>query len=207
MLMENNSTSSIAFFDFDGTITSKDTLAEIIKFAKGKRAYYFGLLVLSPILIAYKLKLLSNHAAKQIMLRYFFKGMALNDFNVLCMNFTKNVLPSLLRKEALRAIRNHIENKTKVVVVSASPLNWVKPWCDQFNIDCIATCLEIKDNKLTGKISGRNCHGQEKVNNINNNYQLKNYSSIYAYGDTPGDLPMLALSTHKFYKPFKEKLY
>lgn len=206
-MINNSSTSSIAFFDFDGTITSKDTLAEIIKYAKGKPAYFFGLIILSPVIIAYKLKLLSNHKAKEIMLQYFFKGMLLTNFNALCSDFTKNKLPSLLRKEALRTIRNHIENRTKVVVVSASPLNWVKPWCDQFNIDCIATCLEVKDEKITGKISGRNCSGQEKVNHITNNYQLKTYSDIYAYGDTPGDLPMLALSTHKFYKPFKRKVY
>ncbi len=202
-----NSKPSIAFFDFDGTITSKDTLAEIIKFAKGKFAYYTGLIILSPVIIAYKLKWLSNHKAKEIMLRYFFKGMLLPNFNTICEDFTKNKLPSLLRKEALRAIRDHIENKTKVVVVSASPVNWVKPWCDQYNIDCIATCLEIKNNKLTGKISGRNCYGQEKVNHISNNYQLNSYSDIYAYGDTKGDLPMLALSTHKFYKPFRKKAY
>ena len=198
---------SIAFFDFDGTITSKDTLAEIIKFTKGKLAYYTGLTILSPVIIAYKIKLVSNHKAKEVMLRYFFKGMLLTNFNTLCEDFTKNKLPSLLRKEALRTIRNHIENRTKVVVVSASPVNWVKPWCDQYNIDCIATCLEIKDNKLTGKISGSNCSGQEKVNHIKNNYQLNNYSDVYAYGDTQGDLPMLALSTQKFYKPFRKKVY
>jgi len=44
--METNPGKSIAFFDFDGTITSKDTLAEILKFAKGKRAYYTGLVIL-----------------------------------------------------------------------------------------------------------------------------------------------------------------
>ena len=205
--MESNSNTAIAFFDFDGTITSKDTLAEIIKFHKGKAAYNTGLIILSPVIIAYKLKILSNHKAKEIMLRYFFGGMLINKFNEICVKFTKNVLPGLLRKQALETIRNHIENQTKVVVVSASPINWVKPWCDQYNLDCIATCLEVKDNKLTGKISGENCSGHVKVHHIKNAYELKNYSTIYAYGDTPGDKHMLALSNHKFYKPFKEKVY
>ena len=205
--MESNSVTSIAFFDFDGTITSKDTLAEIIKFYKGKASYYFGLILLSPILIAYKIKLLSNHRAKEIMLRYFLGGTLLSKFNEVCIKFTKDILPGLLRKQALEAIRKHIENKTKVVVVSASPINWVKPWCDQYNLDCIATCLEIKDTKITGNISGENCSGEVKVHNIKNAYELKNYSVIYAYGDTPADKHMLALSNHKFYKPFKEKAY
>lgn len=203
--MKSNSGSAIAFFDFDGTITSKDTLAEIIKFSKGKMRYYTGLLILSPVLIAYKIKLLSNHKAKEFMLQYFFGGTLLSDFNAVCKEFTKIKLPSLLRKQALQEIRKHIENKTKVVVVSASPVNWVKPWCDQYNLDCIATCLEVKNDTITGKISGQNCSGQEKVNHITSNYMLKTYSDIYAYGDTSGDLPMLGLSTHKFFKPFREK--
>lgn len=205
--MENTLAPAIAFFDFDGTITSKDTLAEILKFAKGKWIYYSGLLMLSPVLIAYKLSLLSNHKAKEIMLGFFFKGMPLNEFTSVCKEFTRIKLPVLLRKEALTEIRKHLQNNTKVVVVSASPVNWVLPWCQQFNIDCIATCLEIKDKKLTGKIAGRNCSGKEKVKHILNKYNLSEYSTIYAYGDTRGDLPMLALSTHKFYRPFKEKIY
>lgn len=205
--MAENPGPAIAFFDFDGTITSKDTLAEIIKFYKGKVAYYTGLVILSPVLIAYKLGILSNHRAKEMMIRFFFKGMDLNDFDSLCKEFTRVKLPALLRKQALTEIRKHIQSNTKVVIVSASPVNWISPWCKQFDIDCIATNLETKNKQLTGKILGRNCSGKEKVKCISAKYNLKSYSTIYAYGDTPGDLPMLALSTHKFYKPFREKIY
>jgi phosphatidylglycerophosphatase C len=204
--MENNLERSIAFFDFDGTITSKDTLAEIIKFAKGKNNYYKGLLILAPILFSYKTRLLSNHRAKEILLQYFFHGTDVDVFNEICNQFTKEKLPSLIRKQALKEIHQHKQNNTKIVVVSASPVNWVSPWCKQLNIDCIATRLEIKNEMITGKILGRNCSGNEKVNCIKAKYNLTDYSKIYAYGDTSGDLPMLALSTHKFYKPFKEKI-
>jgi phosphatidylglycerophosphatase C len=205
--MKNNLERSIAFFDFDGTITSKDTLAEIIKFAKGKNNYYKGLLLLMPILFSYKTKLLSNHRAKEILLQYFFYGTDVNVFNEICNRFTKEKLPALIRKQALEEIHQHQRNNTKIVVVSASPVNWVSPWCKQLNIDCIATRLEVKNEKITGNILGRNCSGKEKVSCIKAKYNLADYSKIYAYGDTHGDLPMLALSTHKFYKPFKEKNY
>src|SRR4051812_6394354 len=102
--MENNSRPSIAFFVFDGTITSKDTLAEIIKFAKGKLNYYVGLLILSPILISYKTKLLSNHRAKEIMLQFFFKGTDVSKFNEICNQFAEKKLPALLRQQALKQI-------------------------------------------------------------------------------------------------------
>ena len=62
----------IAFFDFDGTITTKDTLLEFIKFYKGKYQFYLGFLVYSPFLVAYKLKIIPNYVAKQKVLQYFF---------------------------------------------------------------------------------------------------------------------------------------
>ena len=55
---------TIVFFDFDGTITTKDSLAEFIKYAVGTKKYYLGLLIQSPMLIAFKLKLMANDKAK-----------------------------------------------------------------------------------------------------------------------------------------------
>ena len=45
----------VAVFDFDGTITRKDTLIEFIRFAKGSAALYWGLLLHLPWLILMKL--------------------------------------------------------------------------------------------------------------------------------------------------------
>ena len=59
----NRSPRHLALFDFDGTVTEKDSLIDFIRFAAGTPAYYLGLLKISPVLTAYALKLLSNHAA------------------------------------------------------------------------------------------------------------------------------------------------
>lgn len=197
----------IAFFDFDGTITSKDTLAEVLKYIKGKFRYYTGILILSPIIISYKIGLLSNHKAKEILLAYFLKGFDVNRFNTLCNEFAETILPDLLKKSALHEIRKHLQNKTQVIIVSASPENWILPWCSRYNIKCIATILEVKNQKLTGKIVGRNCSGIEKVRLIRLKYNLSEYKKIYAYGDSKDDLPMLELATERNYKPFQKYNY
>lgn len=199
--------SSIAFFDFDGTITTRDTLAELLKFKVGRLKYYTGILFLSPVLVLFKLGLLSNHRAKEIMLEYFLKGDSATEFNALCREFVETRLPALFRKGALAEIRRHLQNNTQVVIVTASPENWVQPWCQQFNLECIATKLKIRNGKLTGKIAGQNCSGEEKVKHILKRYNLSYYTKIYAYGDTSGDLPMLSLATDSYYKPFKERAY
>jgi HAD superfamily hydrolase (TIGR01490 family) len=194
---------SIAFFDFDGTITRKDTMLEFIRFSKGDTAYYAGMLLLSPWLLAMKAALVSNAAAKERMLTYFFGGVPLQDFQFSCTAFIEERLPSLLRPDAMAAISAHQDKGDEVVVVSASAENWVAGWCQANDIKCIATRLQVVNDKITGKLNGPNCNGLEKVNRIKANYDPANYESVYCYGDTSGDKPMLSIATHAFYRHFK----
>ena len=53
----------IAFFDFDGTITTHDTFLEFIRFCKGTSAYYMGFLLNAPYLVAMKMKPMPRPAA------------------------------------------------------------------------------------------------------------------------------------------------
>lgn len=194
---------AIAFFDFDGTITRKDTLFEIVRFQKGNIHLYLGLMQLSPWLIGMKLGLITNAAAKEKMLSHFFKNTPLEDFQKKCDRFIEKRLPLLVRRNALEEIKKHLQNGVTVVVVTASAGNWMEGWCQKMNINCIATRLEVKDNKITGKINGRNCNGIEKVNQIRAHFDLSGFDTIFAYGDTKGDKEMLSLATFSFYKPFR----
>lgn len=193
----------IAFFDFDGTITKKDTLLEFIKFSKGKIGFYFGFLINSPYLVAFKLKLISNQTAKEKILRFFFKNMPVERFQVLCDNFSRQVLLGLIRAKALEEIEKLKNEGVTIVVVSASPENWIRKWAGDNSIQTISTQLEIKDDKLTGKILGNNCHGEEKVIRIKENYVLSEYETIFAYGDSSGDKHMIKLASVAHYKPFR----
>jgi phosphatidylglycerophosphatase C len=193
----------IAFFDFDGTITRKDTLLEFIKYSKGRFRFYAGFALNSPWLIALKLKLISNQAAKERILTWFFRNTPLDTFTGVCDRFAIDVLPGLIRPKALQEIALLKEKGATIVIVSASPENWIRPWTGPNSIDLIATRLEADKTRLTGRIQGRNCHGLEKVERINQLFQLADYSTIYAYGDSSGDKPMLGLATNSFFKPFQ----
>ena len=193
----------IAFFDFDGTITTRDTLLEFIKFSRGTMPFYLGFILNSPWLIAYKLKLISNQTAKERILKHFFGKMPLADFEKTCGDFAQKVLPGLLRPKALTEIGTLREQNATIVIVSASPGNWIRPWADTLGLQLIATRLETSEGALTGRIYQRNCHGQEKVSRINESFRLDEYEPILAYGDTGGDKPMLALANISFYKPFR----
>ncbi|MBC7904498.1 MAG: haloacid dehalogenase-like hydrolase [Gemmatimonadaceae bacterium] len=193
----------IAFFDFDGTITTKDTLLEIIKYHHGNAKFLFGFGLNAPFIAAFKAGIISNQSAKERVLRFFFGRMPVSVFQEKCDQFAKEELPALLRPKALAEIHKLKELGAEVVIVSASAGHWISSWCADNNLKLIATRLDENDGKLTGKISGRNCHGDEKVARIKELFDLKQYDEIYCYGDTKGDKPMLGLATFSFYAPFR----
>jgi HAD superfamily hydrolase (TIGR01490 family) len=197
-------TDKIAFFDFDGTITTRDTLLEFIRFCKGTTGLYTGFLLKSPWLLAYKLKIISNQRAKEAVLRFFYRKLPAEWFEGSCTRFAEQKLPALIRTKAAKELTRLQELGYEIVIVSASPGDWIRPWAASIGATLIATRLATDDKgRLTGKIVGKNCHGEEKVNRIHLEYRLEDYRSIYAYGDTKGDLPMLRLAHHPFMKPFR----
>ena len=194
----------IAFFDFDGTITNTDSLLKFIRFVVGDGKFLIGLAALSPILISYKLKVIPNYKAKQIMLAWFFKGCGENKFKKVSREYSLNHIDKILREPAMKKINWHKSKGHKVVIVSASIESWLKPWCDKNNLELIATRLEIVDRKISGNFLSKNCHGIEKVNRIKENYNLGDFEYAYAYGDSRGDKEMLELADEIFYKPFRD---
>jgi len=193
----------IAFFDFDGTITTKDSFLEFIKYQKGSFKFYAGILLNSPYLVAFKVGIISNQLAKEKVMSFFFGKMQVEKFQLACNEFSDKVIPSLIRPKALLEIRKLQEAGVEVVIVSASAENWLRNWCLTQGVSILATRLQDNNGRITGKIEGQNCHGEEKVHRVHEAYDLSEYAKIYCYGDTKGDKPLLGLATFSFYKPFR----
>lgn len=196
-------TKSIAFFDFDGTITTRDTMLELIRFKKGSYQYYKGMAFLSPLLAGVKAGLVDAQQGKERLMGHFWGGTEIADFHALCEEFCENKLPRILRPGALQKISEYKDQGMEVVVVSASAAQWVEPWTKKMKLSLISSKLKEDGLRISGKLEGLNCNGDQKVIRIREAYNLENYNSIYCFGDTKGDLPMLALATHPFFKPFR----
>jgi phosphatidylglycerophosphatase C len=193
---------TLVLFDFDGTITSKNSLIEFILFSNTNLKILLGVFFLSPILICLQLRLIPNHKAKQIVLSYFYKGMDQKKFFKLSEDFSMNKIDSILRPDAINRIAWHKKKKHTVVVVSASIESWLKPWCEKNELSLIATRMCFENDIVTGRFSSKNCNGIEKVNRIKKEYNLTDFNYIYAYGDSVGDKQMLSCANESFYKPF-----
>lgn len=200
--MENKTKLVIAAFDFDGTITTKDTLFQFMVFALGWPKVIIGFVIFIPNFINYLLGNISNSQAKEILFSILFKGMPFDYFKNLGEKYQIQI-NQLLNSKAVEKITWHKSQKHTLIIISASVVNWIEPWALQHGFEqVIATVPEVINGKLTGKFSTKNCHGAEKVNRLLEQYPVRNSYELYAYGDSNGDKELLEEANYSFFKKF-----
>lgn len=195
-------------FDFDGTLTTSDTLLEFIKYAKGRGRFLMVFLMYSPLLVLMKLHLYPNWKAKQQIFAHLFAGMRIEKFDALCRGFAEES-QHLLRPKGITLMHEALVAGAQVFIVSASIDNWVRPFFDIRNlkgVQVLGTQIEVEDGKLTGRFKSNNCYGKEKVHHIAEalkSFERSEYE-IEAFGDSRGDKEMLAFADKGHFKPFRE---
>lgn len=187
-------------FDFDGTLTNRDSLLAFIRYAKGTTSFCLGFLLHAPWLVLMLLGLYPNWKAKQRVFSYFFRGMPLEAFDTLCQAFAKDNR-HLLRPLALQAIEKARSEEAEVVIVSASIDNWVQPFFPDVKV--IGTQVEVINGRLTGRFLTKNCYGQEKVNRLLVFLPDRHTYKLIAYGDSRGDQELLAFADEAHFKSFR----
>ncbi len=193
----------LALFDFDGTISKKDSFFDFIKFTNNPFKIIGGLIYLSPTLLLYLLDFMPNWRTKEIVLEYFYKGIPQNVIEALGMKYCEIRINNILKQTALDKINWHQKQNHRIILVTASLDIWLAEWTKRMKIELIATKPDYKNNVITGKIKGKNCWGPEKVIRIKSALNLSDYNIIYAYGDSRGDKEMLEIATHPNYRNFK----
>ena len=195
-----NKTRTVAVFDFDGTLTTKDTLLEFIKYARGEWRFFCGFLLYSPILLLMKIHLYPNWRAKQRIFSYFFKGMGYGQFQELGRQFADKI-ETFRREEVIDKLCEHVNNGDTVYVITASIDDWVRPWCEKNKVSGILGTKIEKDanNLITGRFLTKNCYGAEKVNRLTDVEPNRKDYTLFAYGDSRGDKEMLSFADNGIY--------
>ena len=189
----------LALFDFDGTITDRDSFFDFLIFTFGFPRFMLGLAAVSPVLLMFLARLIPNWKAKEAVFRHFLNGVGAEFFDAAAAKYSAERIPAIVRGAALERIEWHRERGHRIVVVSASAEPWIRGWCDGLGLDLIGTRLQVAGGRLTGRIDGKNCQGAEKVRRIRERYRPDDYEYIYAYGNSGGDRDMLSLADEQYY--------
>jgi phosphatidylglycerophosphatase C len=191
---------NLALFDFDGTITRADTWTEFLRFSATPQRIFAASVILSPLMIGYKLGFVPARKARPLVAKVAFQGRKSIVVRRLGRKYATDVLPDLLQPRALERIAWHQAQGDTVVVVSGSLDVYLTHWCKSMHVDLICTQLEDANGTLTGKYVRGDCSGSEKRRRISERYDLARYQVIYAYGDTDEDREMLEIAHEKYYR-------
>lgn len=193
----------VAVFDFDGTLTLRDSLLPFLRFAFGSWRFCWGMIFTSPVLTAYALKLIPNWQAKEILLSHFLANKTTKQIDTIARKFARNKIPKIVRDRALARLQWHQKQGHQTILLSASLETYLSPWALTMGFDrVIGTQLEIKNGRFTGCILGKNCYGPEKVRRLQSVLGDLSQYYIYSYGDSRGDRELLDTSDSPFYRKF-----
>ncbi len=190
-------------FDFDGTLTVRDSLLPFLRFLVPPGRLLAGLAASAPAAAGQFLGA-GRGAAKEALLRRFVRGLREEELAAAGAGFARARLPRLVRPAAPGAIAWHRERGHRVVLVSASLEVYLAPWGASAGFDdVLATRLEAAGGRLTGRFLGLNCRGPEKVERLRALLGTLDGPVIHAYGDSGGDRELLAIATYPHYRSLR----
>jgi phosphatidylglycerophosphatase C len=191
---------ALALFDFDGTITTREMLPDFFRLAIPRRRVQIGGLVLAPLVLGYKLGLVSGSLLRALIVRLGFTGVAVASYQNHGRQFAACTLPGVIRPEVMARIDWHRNRGDQVVVVSGALDVYLTPWCESLGLHLICSELEQRGDRLTGRYAGAQCVRASKRARVLAQFDPAQFSEIYAYGDTIEDRELLSLADHKFYR-------
>jgi phosphoserine phosphatase len=170
-------------FDFDGTLTYKDTFYSFITF---RLTFYRCLLITIVYLLVaslLKLRLISNMFFKKILIALRFFGTRVDDWKRHCNDYSRTIGLSELGEFAKKIPQGNI------VIVTASPVDYVK----KIFLNATVHGLTVRENTF---LSLRYLkvdyvpYGRKKADLLREIYSKSYLANSICYGDSASDLAM-----------------
>lgn len=191
---------ALALFDFDGTITTCETMPGFVEESISAHRLRLAQVVLTPVVLAHRCGIASSRFLRNAFVQACFRGASASHLTSVGEAYARDHIPRVLREEAVLRIAWHMESGHTVAVVSGALDYYLAPWCKEAGLELICSSLEERDGILTGRYQGEQCLRREKARRVRARYNMNQYEDIYAYGDSHEDNDLLALANKRFYR-------
>jgi phosphatidylglycerophosphatase C len=188
---------AVAVFDVDGTLTTGDCVFPFLRRAAGVRLA--TAVLRHPLALAGGLLRRDRDGLKALACAAL-AGLPTEEVEHLGAEYASEVVASRLRADTTSRLRGHQALGHTVVLASASLDPYLLPVGELLEVDeVLCTRLERgADGLLTGRLDGANCRGPEKARRVRALLAERGLdgAELWAYGDSGGDDPLLALADH-----------
>lgn len=186
----------IAAFDFDGTLSRRDTFLPFLAAVGGRTRLVQALAVASATTAAAGPA--RRDELKAALCRAILRGRTRTELETAGEVFASVVVERGLRADRVARLRWHQDQGHHTVIVSASPDLYLAPTAATLGVDGLeCTMLAYADGRATGELAGRNCNGPEKARRLRAWIAAHGLEGpVWAYGDGAGDADLLAMADH-----------
>lgn len=192
----------VVAFDFDGTLTIRDSFTAFLRWRAGPGAWALGLVKMAPAVAAYA-RDRDRGRIKAASVREFLKGVSRAQLEADAERFAEQAWAGFMRPDALNVWNDWGKRGAHRVIVTASPETTVAPFARRLGAEgLLGTHLAFdSDDRITGAFDTPNCRGEEKVRRLRAAYGDDVHLTA-AYGDTSGDTEMIAAADEKGFRVF-----
>ena len=192
-------TVDLALFDFDGTLTTRETFPDFMRYAVARPRLLVGGVLLAPVVFGYRRGWVAGNPTRASIVQVGLRGVDAGRLRAQGEIFARDMLPRVLRPEAMARLQWHRERGDRIVVVSGGLDVYLAPWCAVQGVELLCSVLAERDGRITG-YAGPQCVGEEKVRRVHALCDPQAYAVVHAYGDTHEDEAMLAMAHHRTYR-------
>ena len=189
----------LALFDFDGTLTTRETFPAFMRYAVVRPRLLAGGVLLAPVVFGYRRGWVAGNPTRASIVQMGLRGVDAERLRAQGAAFARDVLPGVLRPEAMARLAWHRQRGDRVVVVSGGLDVYLAPWCADQGVELLCSVLAERGGRITG-YAGLQCVGEVKVRRVRTLCDPQAYAAIHAYGDTHEDQAMLAMAHHRTYR-------
>ena len=196
----------VAAFDFDGTLTRRDTLVPFLVRVSGRTRFAQVCTQLGLLGARRRVDLRDRDELKIEMIRRLFVGRSEDQLRELGRIYARDLVANELDPDVLTRLELHRDARHEILFVSASLVYYLDPIAEQFGLQgVIAVEPTVEDGRLTGALTHPNVRAEQKA------VRLREWMGapptgpldgvdLWAYGNSSGDHALLELARHRYWR-------